>query len=374
MVNEKEIRRLVELFTHDLSYYRSPEYNEAAVRKEFISPFLEALGWDVQNRQSLQPNMREVLVEEGETSGIPDYALRIAGQTKLFIEAKRPAESLDNVKHIMQAKSYAWHSSSVFIVALTDFEEFKLYDATLEPDQHAPERGLIWSLRFDEYSDNLDKLAQLSRDEVEAGSLEKLLLRDKESKHLRTTVDEAFLKLLTKWREELAKSYKKHTPALDTYVLNEVVQRLLDRLVFIRICEDRSILSERSMEELVRYWRLEGKRRDLMRDHLAPFFHRQNRRFNGEILQPHPCEIYPLDSDLLANIVENLYFPESPYRFDWIGVEILGTIYERYLGKTLHVTAKRAKLEEKPEVRKAGGVYYTPTYIVDYIVRQTVGK
>ncbi|MBP9890059.1 MAG: N-6 DNA methylase, partial [Leptospiraceae bacterium] len=31
-------------------------------------------------------------------------------------------------------------------------------------------------------------------------------------------------------------------------------------------------------------------------------------------------------------------------------------------------------IKEKPEVRKAGGVYYTPEYIVDYIVKQTVGK
>ena len=76
----------------------------------------------------------------------------------------------------------------------------------------------------------------------------------------------------------------------------------------------------------------------------------------------------------MARIIERLYPPRSPYRFDVIGVELLGSIYERYLGKTVRVTAKRVFVEDKPEVRKAGGVYYTPKYIVDYIVKNTVGK
>src|SRR5207248_11100928 len=66
--------------------------------------------------------------------------------------------------------------------------------------------------------------------------------------------------------------------------------------------------------------------------------------------------------------------PKSPYRFDVIGVELLGSIYERYLGNTIRTTAHQVRIEEKPEVRHARGVYYTPQYIVDYIVKETVGK
>ena len=55
-------------------------------------------------------------------------------------------------------------------------------------------------------------------------------------------------------------------------------------------------------------------------------------------------------------------------------LDILGQIYERFLGKVIVLSGKKADVEEKPEVRKAGGVYYTPSYIVDYIVAQTVGK
>ncbi len=108
--------------------------------------------------------------------------------------------------------------------------------------------------------------------------------------------------------------------------------------------------------------------------HLIDLFHEVNSDLNGDIFKRHACETADVDSNLLAEIIESLYFPKSRYRFDAIGVELLGSIYERYLGSTIRVTPQRVKVEEKPEVRKAGGVYYTPKYIVDYIVRNTVGK
>jgi len=77
----------------------------------------------------------------------------------------------------------------------------------------------------------------------------------------------------------------------------------------------------------------------------------------------------------LREILGSLYYPESPYVFSEIPSDILGQVYERFLGKVIRLTAgHQAKVEEKPEVRKAGGVYYTPTYIVEYIVKNTVGK
>ena len=80
------------------------------------------------------------------------------------------------------------------------------------------------------------------------------------------------------------------------------------------------------------------------------------------------------DSSVIAGIIDELYYPKSPYNFAVIGVELLGTIYEKYLGKTIRLTEKRVKVEEKPEVRKAGGVFYTPKWVVSNIVENTVGK
>ena len=178
---------------------------------------------------------------------------------------------------------------------------------------------------------------------------------------------------MTIWRTELAKDVHKRNPDFDVKLLNDVVQKLLDRIIFIRIAEDRKIRPDRELWEIVAQWKEEGKRKPIM-VHLIDLFHEVNDDLNGDIFKPHACEKADVDSNLLSEIIENLYFPKSRYRFDAIGVELLGSIYERYLGSTIRVTPQRVKVEEKPEVRKAGGVYYTPKYIVDYIVKNTVGK
>ena len=178
---------------------------------------------------------------------------------------------------------------------------------------------------------------------------------------------------MTQWREQVAKDIHKRNSELDVKILNDVVQKLLDRIIFIRIAEDRKIRDPRELQEIVEVWRHEGKRKPLL-THLKDLFSEVNSDLNGDIFKPHACETIDIDSNLLADIIENLYFPKCRYRFDVIGVELLGSIYERYLGNTIRVTPKRVVVEEKPEVRKAGGVYYTPKYIVDYIIKNTVGR
>ncbi len=380
-----KLKSLVQKFEANKYHYLSKNYLEEEVKIDFINPLFEALGWDVRNTKGLSPYEREVVVEKGETIGRPDYNFRIDGQTKFFVEAKAPHEPLHKINHVLQAKSYAWNTKNVFIVLLTDFEEFRLFDATIKPDLKNPDQGLIFELTYDQYLDNIDKLMLLSKEEVEKGSLDKLILKDAKSRKLRIPVDKAFLEDLSQWREELAKDiYKRNIKELEdrsdekrvkiqVKILNEAVQKILDRLIFIRIAEDRKIIEPKSLLDQVEWWKAGGKRRDLHR-RLTNCFMGWNQDFNGEILKPGPCDVLETDSNLLAKIIDGLYFPKCPYRFDVIGVELLGSIYERYLGKTIRVTPKRVKIEEKPEVRKAGGVYYTPQYIVDYIVKNTVGK
>lgn len=380
-----KIEILVRKFEENKHYYLSKNYFEEEVKIDFINPLFEALGWDVRNTKGLSPYEREVVVEKGDTEGRPDYNFRIDGQTKFFLEAKAPHELLHKINHVLQAKSYAWNTKNVFIVLLADFEELRLFDATIKPNPKNPDQGLIFELTYDRYLDNLDKLMLLSKEEVESGSLDKLILQDPMSKKLRIPVDKAFLEDISKWREDLARDiYKLNIKELEIVthekrekirvkILNEAVQKILDRLIFIRITEDRKIIEPKSLLDEVEWWKAGGKRRDLQR-RLTNRFMGWNQDFNGEILKPGPCDVLKIDSHLLAKIIESLYFPKCPYRFDVIGVELLGSIYERYLGKTIRVTPKRVKIEEKPEVKKAGGVYYTPQYIVDYIVKNTVDK
>jgi adenine-specific DNA-methyltransferase len=371
---KEKLQTLLLKFERDKAHYLSKGYPEAQVRIDFRNPFFKALGWDIENKAQKPPHERDVIVElSPETTKRPDYNFRINGVTKFFIEAKAPCIALDDINHIMQAKSYAWSTREVYFVILTDFEEFKLFDASLKPNPRFPNEGLIFDFKYTDYLNNIEKLWELSRERVLEGSLEALLPRDTKSKRLRIPPDKSFLEDLTEWRTELAKDIHKRNPDFNVKLLNDVVQKLLDRIIFIRIAEDRKIRPDRELQDIVVQWKEEGKRKSIM-THLIDLFHEVNDDLNGDVFKTHACETANVDSNLLAEIIENLYFPKSRYRFDAIGVELLGSIYERYLGSTIRATPQRVKVEEKPDVRKAGGVYYTPKYIVDYIVNNTVGK
>jgi type I restriction-modification system DNA methylase subunit len=370
------IRELITNFERDLDYFLSKQYLEAEARLDFINPFFDALGWDIANKAGLRHDQREVVVEKGESemTGRPDYSFRVEGRIKFFVEAKAPSEPLSAVKNIMQAKSYAWSTREVFFVVLTDFGEFRFYDASIKPDERNPDEGLLVKLTFREYLENADKLWEFSKERVAAGSLDAMLPRGRRVERLRIPVDQAFLGEMTQWRADLAKDIYKNNPHLTARQLNEVVQRLLDRIVFIRIAEDRRIIEKRQLADAVDEWKARGGKFDIS-EWLHPLFGKINEDFNGEIFKPSKLlEETKASSEVLARIIERLYPPKSPYRFDVIGVELLGSIYERYLGNTIRTTARQVRVEEKPEVRHAGGVYYTPKYIVDYIVKETLGK
>ena len=259
------------------------------------------------------------------------------------------------------------------VVVLTDFKSFRVFDTSLKPDLKQPKLGLVFELEFSKFgTQDFEKLWLFSKEKVASGSLDQLSSKDPSAKRLRIPVDIAFLEQMTSWREELAKDVYKHNPEITVRELNDVVQRLLDRLIFIRLLEDRKIIDSKTLKEIVDNWK-EGRHRDIQAQ-LNSLFKQLNHDFNGEIFKEHPCEKISYDSKVIAEIIEELYYPKSPYDFAVIGVELLGTIYEKYLGKTIRLTEKRVKVEEKPEVRKAGGVYYTPKWVVSYIVENTVGK
>ncbi len=370
------VQELVDKFHAHRETYLAPTYNESQVRLDFIDPLFEALGWDVRNVAGLNAFDREVLVESGIVigPGRPDYGFRIERQIRFFVEAKAPHVALQRTEVILQAKRYAWNTRTVAFAVVTDFEEFRLYEATTRPDPKHPEVGLIFAHRYTDYMTPaaLADLWTLARDSVRAGSLDELLKRAARDKRRRVPVDEAFLADLTGWRAEMAKALFKAQADLQAADLNGAVQAWLDRLVFVRVAEDRGVLPDRQLEAHVAAWHDSGGARSLAAS-LLTLFRDIHDRLNGELFRPHPSDTFNWDDALLARVINLLYPPLSPYLFNVIGVELLGSIYERYLGKTIRLTAKRAVVEEKPEVRKAGGVYYTPVYIVDYIVAQTLG-
>ena len=367
---EKQLADLVTKFEQGRAEYSQPGYPEAEVRGHFIDPFFEALGWDMRDERALGRE-REVTREISERSGRPDYAFRIGNRKMFYVEAKAPHVPLERSEVILQLKRYAW-SASVDLGLITDFEELRIYDTRAKPSRKNPDAGLIRAWHYSDFRESatLDRLWLLSRDQVAQGSLAELLKLSTVPQRQRKPVDLAFLDDLARWRAELAQFVFKIQP--ESTDLNGIVQVFLDRLIFIRVAEDRAILADDlpTLQSIARQW--SDQHASLARA-LGALFAQINTRFDGDIFRPHACETiaWDLDAEMMIAIIVGLY---EAYRFDVIPVELLGSIYERYLGKTIRVTATRAVVEDKPEVRKAGGVYYTPQTIVDYIVAQTVGK
>jgi len=109
-------------------------------------------------------------------------------------------------------------------------------------------------------------------------------------------------------------------------------------------------------------------------DKLCAKFRSLDEQYNGNLFKAHISEQLIIPAQLLADFLRSLYPMEAPYRFDAIGDDILGIIYERFLGSTITVDEhNNVDAKEKPEVRHAGGVYYTPKFVVDTIVRRVIG-
>ena len=357
----EKIQQLIEKFRREQAAGVIGQYNESETKTGFIEPLLQALGWNTQDRN-------EVGLEEKISGGRVDYSLKIKGSPKIYIEAKPPRAKLTKPETISQAITYGYNKGSIQWVLLTDFQELRLFDVTIWPNKRNLEAGLRLDLTLDRYLEKFDEVWLLSKESVESGLLDRSLL-SKKLDRLRCPVDKKILDDMKRWREILAKDIYKNHPDMTEAQLKDNVQRILDRIIFIRSCEDRGLTYGEKLQEMVL------QRRDDIGPAFMPtlkaLFRRYDRDFDSELFDEHPCEDLAIDFVVLKEIILETY---DPYLFGVIGVEVLGNIYEQYLGFVPRLTEKRVKYEPKPEVRKAGGIFYTPEYIVDYIVKNTVGR
>ena len=365
---KENLSKLIEKYEKELSFDRIKDYKEEATKISFIQPFLkDVLGWDVNNHDEVSP-------EEKVSRGRVDYGLKVNGEIKIFVEAKSLGADLN--KYIEKAVWYGYNRKGVPFVLLTDFEELKLFDVWVKPDPRNPLKGLTIDLQWNQYLQQFEKLWLLSRESVIQGQLDQLLrIKPKE----RLSVDKAILDDLKRWREILAKDIFKNNPELfhsgskesDADYLKAITQRIIDRIIFMRSCEDRGLVQRRFLRELFEE-RAETVGTNTM-IFLKEEFKHYNIIFNSDLfrLQDRGEEKLAIDFRIMYEIVSETY---KPYMFDAIPIEVLGNIYEQYLGYTLRLTDHQIKYELKPEVRKAAGVYYTPEYVADFIVKNTVGK
>ena len=379
----KEILDLVARFNLHRESYTSGQYNETQLRREFIDPFFKCLGWDVENAAGLAEAYKDVIHEDAIKIGgflkAPDYCFRVGGARKFFIEAKKPSVNLkEDISPAFQLRRYAW-SAKLPLSILTDFEELAVYDCRVKPvktDKASTARTLY--MTAGDYAARWEEIASVfSKDAVLKGSFDKYAETTALKKGT-AEVDDVFLAEIESWRDALARNIALRNPQLSQRELNFAVQRTIDRVIFLRICEDRGIGSYGDLQALQNGHEVYRR--------LCELYHRADERYNSglfhfreekSVAEP-PDELtlsLAIDDSVLKAIIKDLYYPDSPYEFSVLPASILGQVYEQFLGKVIRLTSgHRAVVEEKPEVKKAGGVYYTPSFIVDYIVKKTVGK
>lgn len=353
---KQQIQKLVEKYQRVAETGKIKSYNEAQTRNEFIEPLFEFLGWDMRNLTT----DNEVTTEENVSGGRVDLAFRFNGIPALFLEAKAMKVNLDEWKWAEQAINYSWNKSVTWAI-LTDFESIKIFNAEIPPKSIS--QNLFIELNCRDFINRFDQLWLLSKESFE----QKLL--DKEAQKwgkltLRKQVGEKLFEDLMSWRILLTKDFKKQNNLTDEE-LDEGVQRILDRLIFIRTAEDRKI------EPNVLLGISRGGKANAYKQ-LAKVFRDFDDGFNSKLFAPHYCEEWKASDKTIAEVIKGLYETKDGYRYDFsvISADVLGGIYEQYLS---FVQVRKGEDKTKSK-RKSQGIYYTPKYIVEFIVKETLGE
>lgn len=375
--DEREVAReriaiLVERFRRNESDLLRGTYNETQARNDFITPLLEAFGWDVHNRAGLPNGLREVVeeatVEVGpeRLSKRPDYELRLARQRKLFVEAKKPSVTIDRSREAaFQTRRYGY-SASLPVAVLTNFHQIAIYDCQPVPadtdDAHVARLLLV---TYDEFDTRFDELwPVLSRHAIYSGEFDRNFAVGA-TRHGSNQFDDLFLGQVRSWRARLAFDIHANTPGLTAAELTYAVQLFLSRIVFLRICEDR---------EIERYQNLRGLPVANTFESLITELRRADAFYDSGLFRLLDDERLGIriSDGTLYEIITELYYPQSPYTFAVVETEVLGEIYEQFLGEEITISGGLVSIASKPEVRESGGVVPTPRYVADAIVERTL--
>ena len=355
------IAELIKTFDRNIEAYKKQPYNETQLRREFIDPFFEELGWDVANKQGYAQAYKEVIHEDaikvGGYTKAPDYSFRIGGVRKFFLEAKKPSIDIKADPHpAYQLRRYAW-SAKLPLSILTDFEEFAVYDCQTRPkstDKSSTARIMYYT--YKDYTKKWDEIANIfSKDAILKGSFDKFAVSPK-AKRGTTTVDKEFLAELEKWRTDLARIIALRNTTLSAHEINFAVQRTIDRIIFLRMAEDRGIEHYGQLQTISNGSRTYPR--------LYEIFEKADHKYNSGLFYFHkergrpenPDELTPnlvIDDAPLKYILHSLYYPLCPYEFSVLSAEILGNVYEQFLGSVIQVSrGRRTKVEPKQKSKK----------------------
>ena len=368
-----ELQILVNRFCGNVEFYKDATnaYNEHSCRVEYIDPLLKLLGWDVANQKGVAPQYREVIAENYSTrTDRPDYTITLRGVPKFFVEAKKPAIDINrDSAPAIQTRKYGWNAKHRLAV-LTNFEYLAIYDTSYmahEDDVSAVARYRLFHCT--EYVEKFEEIKRLiSKNAVYDSGYDSFLDEILPSTGGQTIlVDEMFLSQINKWRISLGEElYLKGGRFESLEVLNDVVQEFINQIVFLRICEDKNLpLYHKLKDTITDSSKLQSK--------LEELFHSADQRYNSGMFAGNDI-IFNLSSEVIKEIIADLYYPQSPYLFNIIEPHLLGKIYEMFLTEQIVLLENNMiGLGKKKECQNRS-VVTTPTEVVKYMVDKALSK
>ena len=373
MTNLIDLQILVDRFQANIEFYKNTKnaYNEHSCRIEYIDPLLKLLGWDVANEKGLAPQYREVIAENYSTpTDRPDYTVTLRGVPKFFVEAKKPAVDITkDAAPAIQTRKYGWNANHRLAV-LTNFEYLAIYDTC--HIAHEDDGCAVARYRLYHYTEYVDKFAEIcsliSRNSVYSGEFDSYLnINFPAAGGYTQQVDTLFLSQINKWRVALSNElYAKGGRYTSLEVLNDVVQEFINQIVFLRICEDKN---------LPLYHKLKDTINDpaQLKEKLEELFRSADRRYNSGLFSGDDI-IFDLSSEVIKDMIEGLYYPQSPYLFNIIEPNLLGKIYEMFLTEQLVLLDNNTIDLGKKKDCQNRSVVTTPIEIVKYMVEKTLSR
>jgi hypothetical protein len=364
------IDNLIQKYNESRNHYLSSKYNETQLRADFLDPFFEILGWDITNKEAKLTNEREVLLEEPlkatATSNTkkPDYTFRLFSERKFFLEAKKPSVKIDsNPESAKQVRRYGF-TAKLKISVLSNFEYLIIYDTSKQViDSDTVTTSQIKLYHYSEYIKKLEEIKLLlGKESVYSGQFD-IEWQDIEEQLKKFSVDTLFLEQINSWRLLLGQEIFLYDNSIEITELNDMVQSYINSILFLRVCEDRNLEEYKTLLNF-------AQRED--HEALIAKFKASDKKYNAGLFENEIIEeIITNSSSAFWIIINQLYYPQTTYSFAVFSSDILGHIYEIFLGEELTVVDNEITLEKKPE-NQDRDIVTTPTYIVQDILRRTV--
>ena len=358
------IQALIDKYEKARQIGKIKNYTEEDTKKDFILPLFHLLGWDVHDRN-------EVSSEENISGERVDYGFYLNGRPRFYLEAKKISVDINNPDFANQAVRYAWNRGVTWAV-LTDFEDLKIFNA--EDIKRSLADKLFKTIHYTEYLSRLDELSLLSKSAIADDLLNKEATRVGKI-YQRVPVSDTLYKDLDECRDILTKSLAACNPQLkkDPDLLDEGVQKLLDRLIFLRVAEDRGV-EPNILKVLVREAEMNRKGNASLYQEMTQKFRELDVAYNSNLFSEHPFEQWEEFGGVTEKVIEKLYGKKGYYEYDFkvMPADVLGTVYEHYLAHRLSKSRKEITLNKDAKKRKEQGIYYTPAFVVNYIVRHAL--